>query len=305
MIELKQLQFFTACVEEGSFSRAAEVLYTSQPNVSKVINELEKEIGMKLFERGGRGVEPTVDGRSLYQYAYEMIKKEESISNLIKSRNKDMLRVSFNHSRSLAQVLADFYDEKGNNISVKMREGDTDLVLNDVRHYLSDLGFTFILEKQLPAFHYALSRNGLNMKIIRSDFAQISIGEKNHLNGIRSISLAGLSDKSFVRHSEDFFSLENGICMLEPWLKPAMDSAIVSNSVQFVVNMLLDADKCNISVPTFYKTQLVSGIKQIRIEPAITVFLVCVYRYKPVGLSLEFLQFMEAQRQTSYGFGES
>ena len=61
MIELKQLQFFAACVEEGSFSRAAEVLYTSQPNVSKVINELEREIGIKLFERGGRGVEPTSD----------------------------------------------------------------------------------------------------------------------------------------------------------------------------------------------------------------------------------------------------
>ncbi|MCI5792543.1 MAG: LysR family transcriptional regulator [Lachnospiraceae bacterium] len=297
MIELKQLQFFTACVEEGSFSRAAEVLYTSQPNVSKVINELEKEIGIKLFERGGRGVEPTEDGRNIYQYAYEMIKKERSISNLIKSKNKDMLRVCFNHSRSLAQVLADYYDYKCSNVYITMREGDTDFVMDDVQHFKSDIGMTFIIEKQLPAFQYALSRSGLEMEIIREDPAQISIGEKNHLSRIRSIRLDKLIDESFVRHSDDYFSLENGICMLEPRLKPAIDNAIVSNSVQFVINMLTDAGKCNISVPTFYKTRLASGVSQVMIDPPIKVFLVCIYRYKPAGFALDFLNFIKSQNQ--------
>ena len=47
-MELKQLEYFTIVCEKGSFSQAAECLYTSQPNVSKVISSLEKELGRKL-----------------------------------------------------------------------------------------------------------------------------------------------------------------------------------------------------------------------------------------------------------------
>ncbi len=293
MIELKQLQFFAACVEEGSFSRAAEVLYTSQPNVSKVINELEREIGIKLFERGGRGVEPTSDGKSLYEYAHEMLLKEATVSNLLRSRSGNTLRISFNHSRSMSQVLSDFYEKKNGNIQLKVREGDTDMVVNDVRHFYSDLGITFILEKQLSAFQYSLDRNGLSMETIRTDKAQIGIGSANSLCGAGTIALNRLSDENFVRHSEDFFSLENGISMIEPSLKPALDKAVVSNSVQFVINMLLTTDKCNISVPTFYNTRLADGVKQVKIVPEITVHLVCIYRHKPSGIPLEFLNYIK------------
>ena len=139
--------------------------------------------------------------------------------------------------------------------------------------------------------------SGLEMEIIREDFAQISIGKKNHLSRIRSIHLEKLIDESFVRHSDDYFSLENGICMLEPRLKPAIDNAIVSNSVQFVINMLTDAGKCNISLPTFYKTKLASGVSQVMIDPPIKVFLVCIYRYKPAGFALDFLNFIKSQNQ--------
>ena len=43
-MELKQLEYFTIVCEKGSFSQAAECLYTSQPNVSKVISSLEKGV---------------------------------------------------------------------------------------------------------------------------------------------------------------------------------------------------------------------------------------------------------------------
>ena len=53
-MELKQLEFFLMCVEYGSFGKAAGKLYTSQPNVSKVIRMLEDELGNQVFERTGR-----------------------------------------------------------------------------------------------------------------------------------------------------------------------------------------------------------------------------------------------------------
>ena len=58
-MELKQLEFFIAACECGSLSRAAEKLYTSQPNVSKVIRSLEDELGSSLFDRTSKGLKLT------------------------------------------------------------------------------------------------------------------------------------------------------------------------------------------------------------------------------------------------------
>lgn len=49
-MDLKQLQYFVACAQAGSFSDAAKILYSTQPSVSKVIKALEDTLGMQLFE---------------------------------------------------------------------------------------------------------------------------------------------------------------------------------------------------------------------------------------------------------------
>lgn len=56
MININQLQYFVISAEQGSLSKAAEVLYTTQPHVSKTIKSLEGYLGMELFERTPRGV---------------------------------------------------------------------------------------------------------------------------------------------------------------------------------------------------------------------------------------------------------
>ena len=58
----RQIYVFTACVESGSFAKAAEKLYLSPPAVMKQINELEKKLGVTLLERTSRGVVPTAAG---------------------------------------------------------------------------------------------------------------------------------------------------------------------------------------------------------------------------------------------------
>lgn len=69
MIDIKQIQYFIACAEYGSFSAAAEILFTSQSNVSKAIKALEEELGLQLFERYPRGVSLTSEGERVYKYA--------------------------------------------------------------------------------------------------------------------------------------------------------------------------------------------------------------------------------------------
>lgn len=65
MLEVKELQYFVVCADLSSFSRAAEVLYTTQPNVSKVIRSLEEKLGFEVFERDNRGIKLTRRGRHM------------------------------------------------------------------------------------------------------------------------------------------------------------------------------------------------------------------------------------------------
>jgi DNA-binding transcriptional LysR family regulator len=64
-MELRQLRYFTAVVEAGSMTAAAESLHLSQPPLSVAISKLESELGVRLLDRGPRGVEPTSAGRYL------------------------------------------------------------------------------------------------------------------------------------------------------------------------------------------------------------------------------------------------
>ena len=73
-MEIKQLEYFAAAVEYGSLNRAAEKLYTTQPNVSRVLNSLEKELHVTLLERSNKGIKMTPQGEELYGHAMSILK---------------------------------------------------------------------------------------------------------------------------------------------------------------------------------------------------------------------------------------
>ncbi len=64
-MNLQQLDYFLAAVDHGSFSAAADHLHLSQPSVSEQVRRLEDELGVRLFQRVGRGLVLTEAGRTL------------------------------------------------------------------------------------------------------------------------------------------------------------------------------------------------------------------------------------------------
>ncbi|MGD2074049.1 MAG: LysR substrate-binding domain-containing protein [Gammaproteobacteria bacterium] len=76
---LRQLQVFEAIVRLGSFTRAAEELFLTQPTVSMQIRKLTDVMGLPLFEHVGRNVQPTEAGQALYQACRRMF---ETLANV-------------------------------------------------------------------------------------------------------------------------------------------------------------------------------------------------------------------------------
>src|SRR3954463_234311 len=68
-MELRQLEYFVAVVEEASFTRASMRVLVAQSGVSAQVRRLERELGVELLERGPRAVTPTEAGLAVLPYA--------------------------------------------------------------------------------------------------------------------------------------------------------------------------------------------------------------------------------------------
>lgn len=93
-MEIKQLEYFAAAVEYGSLNRAAEKLYTTQPNVSRVLNSLEKELHVTLLERSNKGIRMTQQGEELYGHAMSILKHSNVIRSMSERPNGRRFSVS-------------------------------------------------------------------------------------------------------------------------------------------------------------------------------------------------------------------
>src|SRR5438128_12640187 len=67
-MKLQDLHVLMTVVQAGSMGKAAQVLNTTQPNISRSIGELEHALGVRLLDRHRQGIEPTEYGRALLDF---------------------------------------------------------------------------------------------------------------------------------------------------------------------------------------------------------------------------------------------
>jgi Transcriptional regulator len=72
-MDIRVLKYFLAVAKEENITRAAEVAFTTQPNLSRQLTDLETEVGKKLFERGSRKITLTEEGLFLRKRAEEIV----------------------------------------------------------------------------------------------------------------------------------------------------------------------------------------------------------------------------------------
>ena len=109
---LTQLNYFITIAETKSINKAAEQLYVSQPSLTSAVQELEKELGITLLNRSGRGVTLTNDGAEFLLYAkqlygqYEMILEKYGENGSLKKK----FGVSTQHYSFAVKAFVDMTD---------------------------------------------------------------------------------------------------------------------------------------------------------------------------------------------------
>lgn len=162
MLDIKEIQYFTACVRTGSFSRAAETLFTTQSSVSKTIKAMEEEMGVSLFERQAKGIRTTPEAERILPYALSILDSLEKMRPGEEERPAELLSMSFSPSSWFADHFVKFYEKKQEErIHYQIHSADCREIVERVRERMDDLGFVYIMKNQMSPFQYYISRNYL------------------------------------------------------------------------------------------------------------------------------------------------
>jgi DNA-binding transcriptional LysR family regulator len=165
-MEITQLEFFVSVIEEGSFSKAAERVYRTQPAVSIAIRRLEEEIGAPLLDRSQKTPTLTDAGRVVYDYAQRILKlrdqAREAVSEL-RALETGRVRIGANESTSLyllpdiilafrerhPHVKVEIYRQSSDRLPREILDGNVDFALMAYEPSDSDLEAFPVLEDEL------------------------------------------------------------------------------------------------------------------------------------------------------------
>ena len=255
-MELRQLDYFLTCARCGSLTAAAEVLYTTQPHVSMVIRELEKELGTRLFTRRFKGVELTETGERVYGYALNALRNAELFRSVSQEQHEHSLRIATNNSSNMAVMLTAFYNEltrgKPGAASLEMHLRFTECGIERMIDLLADheydLGFLFVPDTKRSALRYLIKRRQLAFTPLLDTDLVLYVGKNHPLAERSSVTAEEVAALSFIQLEDDFFTVEDLLAGDPAFRKKtlAIRRVVMTNSDHMMIRMLERTDLCNL-----------------------------------------------------------
>lgn len=195
-MEITQLEFFLKVVEEGSFSKAADRVFRTQPAVSIAVRRLEEEIGAPLFDRSQKTPTLTEAGEIVHDYARRIIalrdQAREAVSEL-KDFKSGRVRIGANESTSLyllPEIILQFR-QKRPQVKVEIFRHPSDRLPREVL----DRNVDFALMAYEPN-----DRDLEYFPVLRDELVLI-MHPKHRLAARESVTVKELGDESFIAHN--------------------------------------------------------------------------------------------------------
>lgn len=192
----QQLKYIVAIADTLSMTKAAETLYISQSTISVALNDLESEIGTRIFERTKRGMKPTQNGLDIIDHARQILQHSVILENIIKDNSgKLSFAVSSQHYTFVAQAfmkLCQQYKESAYNFS--LWETNSYKILKDVKRGKSEIGILYFSEFNKKPIISLISDYGLEYFILFKNKPHIFIAPSHPLAGRKIIKIEELAD---------------------------------------------------------------------------------------------------------------
>ena len=147
-MDIRIMEYYLAVIREGNISAAAEALHVSQPALSRQIKDLEKELGVTLFERGSRRIKLTEEGMILRRRAEEMVRLMQMTESEISRAQKKLSgeihigageSLAFHVLSRIAGAIHGEYPE----VRFTVTSGDTEDLMEQLENGLVDVALIF------------------------------------------------------------------------------------------------------------------------------------------------------------------
>lgn len=194
---LTQLNYIIVIAETRSINKAAEQLYVSQPSLTNAVQELEKELGITLFHRSGRGVTLTNDGAEFLLYAKQLYGQYEDMMEKYGKggARKKKFGVSTQHYSFAVKAFVDMarkFDMSEYEFAI--RETQTADVIRDVSTLKSEIGVLYLCEFNRKCMEKLLKSAGLVFHHLIDCQAYVYLWKHHPLAGEESIGFGQLAD---------------------------------------------------------------------------------------------------------------
>lgn len=194
---IQQLNYAIIISEMGSLNKASEILYIAQPSLTSAIQELEKELGITIFNRTARGVTLTNDGEEFIQYARQVVQQYDRL--LEKYGRGNTLRKKFGIStqhysfavKSFVEMVKQFDTVE---YEFAIRETKTREVIDDVSTGKSELGILYFSDFNRKALEKLLRANSLEFHHLIDCDAFVYLWKGHPLAKKKSIRFEELAD---------------------------------------------------------------------------------------------------------------
>ena len=194
---IQQLKYTITIANQGSFNKASEVLYISQPSLTGSIKELEKELGITIFYRSGKGVTLTNEGVEFLAYAREIYGQFENVLERYgeNGNRKKMFSVSTQHYTFAVKSFVELVKKLDTSeFEFAIREEQTQKVIDDVINMNSEIGILYLSSFNMPVIGKLLRQNHLEFHELISCEAYVYLWKGHPLANKERISFDELKD---------------------------------------------------------------------------------------------------------------
>jgi DNA-binding transcriptional LysR family regulator len=218
---LQQLRQVITIADSGSLNEAARKLYVSQPNLSGVLKDLEKEIGITLFLRSNRGISLTPEGKEFIGFARQVVEQYALLEDrYIGKKAKKVFSVSAQHYSFAVKAFVETVKRVGmDKYEFAMHETRTGQVIDNVKNMTSELGILYLSDFNEPVLRKIFAENSLVFTELFACDTYVYLWKRHPLAGKKEISMAELAEYpclSFEQgDSNSFYFAEEMLSTLE------------------------------------------------------------------------------------------
>ncbi len=204
-MKLQQLAWTVKVAECGNVTEAARRLFVSQPSVTAAVRDLEREMGVRIFDRTSKGVTLTEEGETFLGYARQVLEQADLLESRYKAAADPAphFSVSCQHYSFAVNAFVDVIRQfDANRYDFTLREEETYEIIDDVARMRSELGVLYLSARNREVLEREIRAHDLVFEPLFRARPHVFLCAEHPLAGRESLTLDDLADYPFLSYEQ-------------------------------------------------------------------------------------------------------